>query len=292
MHMVNEVVKEYYLAHHGILGQRWGVRNGPPYPLDASKHSKEERKAASENSKTVGGLSQESAQMIGIASAFVGVVAVQSVSKLIRNKQRIKKGRELVQKFEIENASNPKSKKSIHSQDINPLNGKMNCGACCIAEEMRLRGVSCAAKDINGMLIEDVAACFKGATENSFDKLSPDCIEPNNGEATRNNLSREIAKKYPEGSRGTMYVPMWFGNHYITWEVQGGRTVFRNPQDTNLDLTKNCFAAMVKSGTVGSDQIGIRTMRWDNLEPKKDSIDEILYTDQGSLDKHFYGEYK
>lgn len=21
------------LAHHGIRGQKWGVRNGPPYPL-------------------------------------------------------------------------------------------------------------------------------------------------------------------------------------------------------------------------------------------------------------------
>lgn len=26
---------EDYLAHHGILGQKWGIRNGPPYPLDA-----------------------------------------------------------------------------------------------------------------------------------------------------------------------------------------------------------------------------------------------------------------
>ena len=27
------------LAHHGIKGQKWGVRNGPPYPLDKSKGS-------------------------------------------------------------------------------------------------------------------------------------------------------------------------------------------------------------------------------------------------------------
>lgn len=25
---------EEYLAHHGILGQKWGVKHGPPYPLD------------------------------------------------------------------------------------------------------------------------------------------------------------------------------------------------------------------------------------------------------------------
>lgn len=34
-----------YLAHYGILGQKYGVRNGPPYPLDASDHSASERKA-------------------------------------------------------------------------------------------------------------------------------------------------------------------------------------------------------------------------------------------------------
>lgn len=28
--------KELY--HHGILGQKWGVKNGPPYPLNSSKN--------------------------------------------------------------------------------------------------------------------------------------------------------------------------------------------------------------------------------------------------------------
>lgn len=34
-----------YLAHHGILGQKWGHKNGPPYPLDAGDHSASEKKA-------------------------------------------------------------------------------------------------------------------------------------------------------------------------------------------------------------------------------------------------------
>lgn len=33
------------IYHHGILGQKWGQRNGPPYPLKAGAHSSSEKKA-------------------------------------------------------------------------------------------------------------------------------------------------------------------------------------------------------------------------------------------------------
>lgn len=36
-----------YLVHHGILGQEWGKKNGPPYPLDDEDHSAKEKKLAS-----------------------------------------------------------------------------------------------------------------------------------------------------------------------------------------------------------------------------------------------------
>ena len=38
-------IRSYELYHHGILGQKWGHQNGPPYPLDASDHSASEKKA-------------------------------------------------------------------------------------------------------------------------------------------------------------------------------------------------------------------------------------------------------
>lgn len=43
-----------YLAHHGILGQRWRKRNGPPYPLGKGDHSASEKHAASKAGIKVG----------------------------------------------------------------------------------------------------------------------------------------------------------------------------------------------------------------------------------------------
>lgn len=34
------------LSHHGISGQKWGKKNGPPYPLDYKDLSAEEKKEA------------------------------------------------------------------------------------------------------------------------------------------------------------------------------------------------------------------------------------------------------
>ena len=39
------VAKDNYLAHHGILGQKHGRRNGPPYPLGRNQHSAAEKRA-------------------------------------------------------------------------------------------------------------------------------------------------------------------------------------------------------------------------------------------------------
>lgn len=48
----------YHLAHHGILGQKWGKQNGPPYPLGASDHSAAEKKAGWKQSLDGGQMSK------------------------------------------------------------------------------------------------------------------------------------------------------------------------------------------------------------------------------------------
>ena len=48
------IPEKQWIAHHGIKGQQWGVRNGPPYPLDSYRGSsgsihKKKEKIGSEN---------------------------------------------------------------------------------------------------------------------------------------------------------------------------------------------------------------------------------------------------
>lgn len=40
-----------YLMHHGILGQKWGKKNGPPYPLSDKEHDKVVKKAKQDAKK-------------------------------------------------------------------------------------------------------------------------------------------------------------------------------------------------------------------------------------------------
>lgn len=41
----NKPSPQEYLIHHGILGQKWGVKNGPPYPLGGGDYTPSEKKA-------------------------------------------------------------------------------------------------------------------------------------------------------------------------------------------------------------------------------------------------------
>lgn len=46
---MDERLKNYYLAHHGIPGQKWGQRHGPPYPLNPNASKQASLKAKSKS---------------------------------------------------------------------------------------------------------------------------------------------------------------------------------------------------------------------------------------------------
>ena len=58
-----------HLEHHGIKGQKWGDRNGPPYPLKPSAHSAAEKKQmGNSKSKKVKGFDRDGNDMDRLAA--------------------------------------------------------------------------------------------------------------------------------------------------------------------------------------------------------------------------------
>ena len=80
-----------YLAHHGKQGQHWGVRHGPPYPLDSNASKQAKRKSASKSSydklygDKKGSTSKHTGTLIGPAVG-VGVTAAYAAGKAIKYK--------------------------------------------------------------------------------------------------------------------------------------------------------------------------------------------------------------
>lgn len=67
--MYDERVDDF-LAHHGIQGMKWGVSNGPPYPLSDSKHDKVIAKA------------KDAAKATGNAVKKVGSATIKAAKKV------------------------------------------------------------------------------------------------------------------------------------------------------------------------------------------------------------------
>lgn len=79
------------LYHHGILGQKWGQRNGPPYPLSPSAHSSAEKAAT--RTRSTGGSTQSRSERTPEERQ-----QARQARKEERLNKRIEKGEELYKK--------------------------------------------------------------------------------------------------------------------------------------------------------------------------------------------------
>jgi len=84
------VREELMLYHHGILGQRWGKKNGPPYPLGASQLSASEKKAGlkhineiASSDESIKVLKRHEARDTYIKELYGGVKVIDKDSEII-----------------------------------------------------------------------------------------------------------------------------------------------------------------------------------------------------------------
>lgn len=172
-----------WLVHHGIEGQKWGVRNGPPYPLSRQKSGKIKSTKKTEHKKKNSGYKDTKLQSgeykinkyknptlerirmqmqvdglwaaIGIASQFIpGLAIASSIGMKARRTYYEKKNwyKKEGPPEELKNLKKQVTKTTI-DDDLKTTNtrkkkqgGVSNCVNCTVNMEMRRRGYDTIAR--------------------------------------------------------------------------------------------------------------------------------------------------
>ena len=286
------------LSHHGILGQKWGKRNGPPYPLNSGAHSASEKKAGYQKSiKGSGGTnkgepSKKVSKKYGVAPELVGlglwlaanavIIGSKAAAKAaVRGNAKLKEKREDKLRNKLEKDKNTglpiKKKEMTPKQDIkhtNPgfKNGERdtsnNCPFCVTAYELRRRGFDVrAGKTEQGRTQEDISKFYK---ENKAFKnvnfVGKDKEHNPTSKEMANTITETLVKNNPDGARGTMSLHWITGSgHVINYEVKDGKVEFLDGQNGKV-YNINRLAERLHP------YAGFGYLRTDNLTPDYEKL--------------------
>lgn len=260
---------EDFLAHHGILGQKWGVRrfqdkDGRLTAEGKARYSK--KKPTGEDTKE--GLAAEAVLAVAELSVMTAVTAT-AITRAAISKHNEKMGDKLLDKKKIADTSikfsdknPPKRIQGEHTAEddmakVNEAYGGLrpqtqnNCSHCSITMELRRRGYDVCARTSSEPVYTDLQLekCFKPKPKNdvlgwdrpkNWEKMK----QEEKNEAWRrakfekkvaNNFSdvaKTMLKKYPEGSRGLFSAinPFVFVGHAMAFEVKGGKVMIYDTQ--------------------------------------------------------------
>lgn len=221
------------LCHHGVKGQKWGVKNGPPYPLKRNNKPNESS-----------GLLEVALPVAILAwDAFVIGKCIKNLRDAAKTPKQLRADKlkdidKLIKKRDIQTLDDaPKLDKPMSSEEsmkvTNPGSTKVkgrsnNCVCCTTAMVMRKKGydVQAIANPFkSGFYTDDyVPRAFKNAEVKK---------PAGKGNGILDELSKEGKNAY--GYLGIAF-PDYGGAHSIYWENSGGKTRVYDGQD-GIELT-------------------------------------------------------
>ena len=296
-----------YLAHHGIMGMKWGIRNGPPYPLDFRDHSAVEKKYMSERTYGSSNKSDSKPQTpkdnmdhsksdkteLYTYLAWLGVdiltlnpyglaMDIQRGANAAHAEIKTRKVEKIRAQSRVDKKTglHVKHREFSEKEDmymVNPSfknfdkNTKNNCMLCTTAYDMRRRGYEVSAKKAShGYKEADAERWYKNANVKTIEKprvLSFKEAFLGNKDLTEK-VTRELEKQ-GNGARGNLMIS-WNtsgGGHSIVYEVQDNKLILRDCQ--NNQVYKH--PGKLIKGAVGASYI-----RLDNVEPNMKRIKEAV----------------
>lgn len=278
-------LREDELKHHGILGQKWGVRRYENYDGTLTPEGRERygigdsKKSSSKEKGLEIPLAILATTAIRLAPLGISIAIDRHQRKLYDKEQDIPKEK----LSELKTYPPPPEAINDSYKNVNkrfPAFGTTNnCVACSMSMELRQRGYDVRARmfedGVNGE--ETIKKCFKGA---KVDQIKVDTSKVTEKKSALNNkyekacvkqLKKDVAKKYGDNARGIALI-RWKGafmGHAIYFRIENGEAVFYDGQDKRRNPID------VENMLTTCDFDYFRTARVDNLK-LSDNIGEMV----------------
>lgn len=306
-------MKYYYipntdLYHHGIKGQRWGIRrfqdkSGRLTPAGRRRVKNQQKTDELDNTEQKKGLTDKQKRYIKIGAAAVGTALVAYGGyKIYKNKTlsesiKISKHIDIAGLIDAKTGLQKQSKPESIQKTLKRVNPKfsyhkpeyfMNCGNCGIAFEARMRGLDVQALgNPTGMTKNSIGQFFKGFKSESFKDID---IDTNSlakdtwvrGKQVERKMVQSIAEQCgSESGRGMLFFPADFGSHWVSWVKDSNGVKFYNSQNPAVDLTTDVFSHYFYHRNSGD--AALTSIRLDNLDINSDNIKNVITSTNNQL---------